>query len=114
MRSAEHCAGTSGQRGLNPRCRRSGWEPPTGEVMALADGTQTGELLRVVRGLVAELERSPQLVDRLLAVHVPTADGRCRQCGIGGQAGHQPWPCRIQSYAAAAKATRAPASSSPR
>jgi hypothetical protein len=54
------------------------------------------------RGLALAISAVPGLPARLLAEHVPDADGRCQRCPIGGQAGRQQWPCRIHDYAAAA------------
>ncbi len=52
----------------------------------------------------AELARNPDVVDRLLRVHVSDANGRCAACtkagtGIPGQE----WPCAIGFHAIAAR-----------
>ncbi|GEL18661.1 hypothetical protein PA7_24980 [Pseudonocardia asaccharolytica DSM 44247 = NBRC 16224] len=53
-------------------------------------------------GLAAVISAVPGLSERLLAEHVPGADGRCRQCAVGAQAGWHQWPCRLHCYAAQA------------
>jgi hypothetical protein len=54
--------------------------------------------------LAAAIALTPGLAARLLAEHVDDGTGRCRRCPLGGQAGHQRWPCRI--YDAAYQAVR--------
>jgi hypothetical protein len=56
--------------------------------------------------LAAAIAMMPGLAARLMAEHVDDGTGRCRLCPLGGQAGHQQWPCRIHS--AAAEASRVP------
>lgn len=55
-----------------------------------------------VSELAAALADAPGLPERLVTEHVDRGDGRCERCGVGNQAGQQPWPCTI--YAAAARA----------
>ena len=54
--------------------------------------------------LVAELATTPDVVDRLLAEHVPDDSRRCRACtrpGLGTPM--KPWPCGLYKLAMAAK-----------
>jgi hypothetical protein len=51
--------------------------------------------------LALAISAIPGLPGRLLAEHIPDADGRCRLCLLGA-AGRQHWPCRIHDYATAA------------
>lgn len=57
---------------------------------------------RPVDPLVAALAAMPDAVSRLLLEHEADAGGRCRLCGLGGQAGAQRWPCRLRELAGAA------------
>lgn len=53
--------------------------------------------------LAVELARQPETTQRLLALHVPDGNGRCRACttpGTGRPAA--PWPCVLHFYASAA------------
>lgn len=56
-----------------------------------------------VSPLAAVIALVPALADRLMAEHVDDGTGRCRLCPLGDQAGHQLWPCRIHSAAAASR-----------
>jgi hypothetical protein len=55
--------------------------------------------------LARELAGLPEITGRLLALHVPDGQGRCRACttpgtGMPGAA----WPCVLHFYASAAEA----------
>ena len=53
-----------------------------------------------IGSLVADLIiDQPIAVTTLLEQHVADEHGHCRTCTLGGQRGHQTWPCTI--YAAA-------------
>jgi hypothetical protein len=58
-------------------------------------------------GVAQELARMPGVAQRLLAVHLPDGQGRCRACttpgtGVPGA----PWPCALHFYATAAEEIR--------
>jgi len=76
-----------GNRGVAPECG--------GPVMGLS---------REWRAFAAVLATMPDLVDRLLAAHTPTTDGRwCTACTSPGQGTpHAHWPCAIALLAAEA------------
>jgi hypothetical protein len=59
-----------------------------------------GELFHLT---VLTIAAAPGTADRLLAVHVNDGRGRCRICTIGGQAGHQQWPCWLYTAALEAR-----------
>lgn len=52
--------------------------------------------------LIEFLRREPDMIDRLLAVHVDDGTGRCAVCTGGGQSGWSSWPCTIHAFARAA------------
>ncbi|GAA5115776.1 hypothetical protein [Pseudonocardia adelaidensis] len=46
--------------------------------------------------VAAQLARMPQVVEVLLAAHVPDARSRCRGCGLPGTgSAHLAWPCSL-------------------
>ena len=53
---------------------------------------------RRAREFVDELARDPQLVARILAVHVPDVDGRCAGCALDSSL-REPYPCGPQVLA---------------
>ena len=53
--------------------------------------------------LVALIAARPGLPDRLMSEHRTDDKWKCRVCTLGGQAGHQVWPCNIYRAAKAAK-----------
>jgi hypothetical protein len=52
----------------------------------------------LVQFIAAEIGRA----ERLLAVHVPDGQGRCRGCPVRGVA-LTPWPCTLHQAAVAAR-----------
>lgn len=56
-----------------------------------------------IRALAAFLAAQPDVTGKLLALHVPDPDGRCRACTINGGGRHWVWPCRISLAAGAAR-----------
>lgn len=57
---------------------------------------------RRAREFVDLLVRDPDLVARLLAAHVPDADGRCCGCAVDSSL-REPWPCGPQGLAVIAR-----------
>ncbi|MCY7342091.1 MAG: hypothetical protein LH603_09665 [Pseudonocardia sp.] len=56
---------------------------------------------------VRELGEAPQMVERLLAVHVADASGLCTACTTPGRGtGSLLWPCSLHQLAGAARAHR--------
>lgn len=56
-----------------------------------------------MNGVADELADLPGLTERLLALHVPAAHGRCRACTKPGTGiPSAVWPCVLHFYAAAA------------
>ena len=54
--------------------------------------------------VAAQLARMPQVVETLLAEHVPDANSRCRACGLPGTgSAYLEWPCGLWSVADAAR-----------
>jgi hypothetical protein len=54
--------------------------------------------------VAAQLARMPQVVENLLAEHVPDASGRCRACGRPGTgSAHLAWPCALWTVADTAR-----------
>lgn len=46
--------------------------------------------------IAVQLARMPQVVETLLADHVPDAKSRCRGCGLPGTgSAHLAWPCTL-------------------
>lgn len=46
----------------------------------------------------------PESYTKLLDLHVPAANGRCRACTEGGTGvPHEPWPCAVHDVAARAQ-----------
>jgi hypothetical protein len=57
-----------------------------------------------VGGIARELADLPGMTQRLLALHVPDAHGRCRACTTPGTgAPGAAWPCSLHFYATAAE-----------
>lgn len=52
---------------------------------------------------IVEFMVANDLADRLLAEHVADHLGHCRTCTLGGQRGHQCWPCSIYGNAVRAR-----------
>src|SRR3954454_13279775 len=70
----------------------------------LASRVHSGVIVDQWDALVAELATTPDVVDRLLAEHVPDDSRRCRACtrpGLGTPM--KPWPCGLYKLAMAAK-----------
>jgi hypothetical protein len=66
-----------------------------------------GPMMRLTgdwRAFATVLVTMPELVERLMAAHTPTPDGRwCTACTTPGQGTpHAPWPCAIALLAAEA------------
>jgi hypothetical protein len=60
--------------------------------------------VRGPEGIAQELAGLPGIVARLLAVHVPDSQGRCRGCTTGGTGvPGAAWPCSLHFYATAAQ-----------
>ena len=57
---------------------------------------------RRAREFVDELVRTPDLVARILAVHVPDEHGRCVGCSLDSSL-REPYPCGPQVLAALAQ-----------
>jgi hypothetical protein len=50
--------------------------------------------------VAVQLARMPQVVEALLAEHVPDATGRCRGCGLPGTgSAYLAWPCSLWAVA---------------
>lgn len=52
--------------------------------------------------LVALILGQDGMAARLIAEHIDDGNGRCRACPLGGQRGHQRWPCALVISARAA------------
>ena len=54
--------------------------------------------------VAAQLARMPQVVEALLAQHVPDTSGRCRGCGLPGTgSAYLAWPCSLWLVADSAR-----------
>jgi hypothetical protein len=54
--------------------------------------------------VAVQLARMPQVVETLLAEHVPDANRRCRTCGLPGTgSAYLPWPCALWTIADTAR-----------
>lgn len=57
-----------------------------------------------VTGVTRELAQLPEVVQRLLVLHVPDENRRCRACTQPGTGTPRaPWPCALHFYASAAQ-----------
>ena len=85
-------------------CPISGEDPTRAYAPALTTRVHSGVIVDQWDALVAELATTPDVVDRLLAEHVPDDSRRCRACtrpGLGTPM--KPWPCGLYKLAMAAK-----------
>jgi hypothetical protein len=85
-------------------CPISGEDSTLAYAPALTARVHSGVIVDQWDALVAELATTPDVVDRLLAEHVPDDSRRCRACtrpGLGTPM--KPWPCGLYKLAMAAK-----------
>jgi hypothetical protein len=69
------------------------------QAMSVADRGMPGDHRLAAEELAILLAAQPDMLAKLLAEHQDDGRGHCRVCTLGGQRGHQSWPCNIATVA---------------